>query len=182
MREIMFSPQRAVEALLYTAEGLKNPTIHELLKVQYFADKIHLSKYGWMASGDDYVAMEFGPVATHTYDLIKAARGDVNRWIHPVFVELVQGVLELQGTKHVRALRAPNLDLLSPADIECLNEALRVYGDLPFDRRTSLSHDKAWEKAWHSATEESVKAGAIPVADIAATLENAAEVLEYLSA
>jgi uncharacterized phage-associated protein len=182
MREIMFSPERALESLLYLANKLGNPTIHELLKLRYFADKLHLSKYGWMASGDDYVAMRFGPVATNTYDLIKAARGDESPWIHPRFIELAQGVIELRDNKYVKPLREPRVEMLSAADIECLDEAISQYGNMRFEERTNLSHDDAWKKAWDSATEEDLKAGSMPVADIAQTLPNADEILEYINA
>lgn len=182
MREIMFSPERALESLLYLANKLGCPTIHELLKLRYFADKLHLSKYGWMASGDDYVAMKFGPVATNTYNLIKAARGDESPWIHPRFIELAQGVIELRGNKYVKPLRESKVEMLSPADIECLDEAIKQYGNMRFDERTELSHDDAWKKAWNSANEEDLKAGSMPVTEIAQTLQNADEILEYINA
>jgi uncharacterized phage-associated protein len=89
-KEISFSPHKAVESLLYVVARLIEPTVHEALKIRYFADKLHLAKYGWLASGDEYVAMQFGPVASSTYNLIKAARGDQSGWIHPLFNELVK--------------------------------------------------------------------------------------------
>ena len=182
MREITFSPERALESLIYLAHKLAQPTIHELLKLRYFADKLHLSKYGWIASGDEYVAMKFGPVATNTYNLIKAARGDHSPWIHPHFAKLVDGAIELSSGNLVEPLRESNIEMLSVADIECLNEAIRQYGNMEFNDRTELSHDEAWSKAWNAASEASVGACEMPVKDIALTLDNAAEVLEYMDA
>lgn len=76
VREITFAPDKALESVLYIAAHLAEPTIHEVLKIRYFADKLHLAQYGFLASGDEYVAMKFGPVASSTYNLLKAARGD----------------------------------------------------------------------------------------------------------
>ncbi|ORC47815.1 hypothetical protein B2G74_22170 [Burkholderia sp. A27] len=180
MRELTFSPERALESLLYLAINLKNATIHEVLKLRYFADKIHLQRYGSIASGDDYVAMKFGPVASNTYNMIKAARGERNGWIHPRFVEAVDGALSVPDGLHLKAMRGPNTNRLSAADLECLSEALRLYGNMPFDERTELSHDAAWKKAWDAAADESIKAGEMPIVEIASTLENAKEVLEFL--
>jgi len=178
-REKRFSPIRAIESLLFIAQRLKDPTIHEVLKLRYFADKLHLSEYGWIASGDDYVAMQFGPVASNTYNLIKAARGEQNEWIHPIFVELVDGVIRVAG-KQIIPLREPKLEILSTADIECLTEAIKQYGNMAFDDRTKISHDAAWEKGWDTASADDLKAGAMCLTDIASTLENAKEVLEYI--
>lgn len=180
MYELTFSPQRALEALLYFAKNLANPTIHEVLKLRYFADKIHLSKYGFVASGDNYVAMKFGPVASHTYNMIKAARGDRGDWIHPVFVELVEGNLEVKNKRSIVALREPNTELLSKADIECMKEAIDRYGNMPFDERTELSHDSAWKEAWEAASEDDAGASEMSVISIAKTLDNSADVLDYV--
>lgn len=180
MRELSFSPQRALESLLFLTKRLSNPTIHEVLKLRYFADKLHMSAYGFMASGDRYDAMRFGPVASNTYNMLKAARGERNAWIHPAFIELVQGNLVVDDAKVV-ALRDASLELLAPSDIECLEEALKRYGNMPFWKRTGISHDSAYKRAWKTASENSMDAGRMTVRDIASTLDNSAEVLEYIS-
>jgi uncharacterized phage-associated protein len=179
--EITFSPQRALEAILYIAARLQDPTIHEVLKLRYFADKVHLSRYGWLASGDDYVAMRFGPVGSGTYNLLKAARGDQSGWIHPAFAEITRDAISIADDKKTIILRrqADSL-LLSPADRECLDEALRQYGDMPFGQRTEISHDAAWAKAWQMATDDEVGQSPMPVIEIAGTLDNAADVIDHL--
>lgn len=179
--EITFSPEKAVESVLYIASKVVTPTIHEVLKIRYFADKLHLAKYGWMASGDDYVAMRFGPVGSGTYNLMKAARGDESGFIHPRFAELVKGSLAVDSDrKSLVVLREPNAAILSKADIACLDDALRQYGNMPFDVRTELSHDGAWKKAWDSASEDEVGASPMQVESIARTLDNADEVVAHL--
>lgn len=183
VNEITFSPEKALEAILYIASRLEKPTIHEVLKVRYFADKLHLAKHGWMASGDDYVAMKFGPVGSGTYNLLKAARGDESGFIHPRFPELVRGTLNVEADrKSLSARREPNLSLLSRAELACLNEALLQYGNMPFDKRTAMSHDAAWQQAWDSASADEVGASPMGVTAIASTLQNADEVIEHLRA
>lgn len=180
-KEITFSPEKALESVLYIATKLRSPTIHEVLKVRYFADKLHLAQYGYLASGDDYVAMKFGPVASGTYNLLKAARGDQGGWVHPRFAELVDGALGVDADrKTLRPLRPPLMDRLSVADVSCLDEATQRYGNMPFQQRTNLSHDAAWEAAWNVASEDEVGQSPMPVASIASTLENAQEVIAHL--
>lgn len=182
MHEITYSPARALELLLFLVRELKAPTIHEVLKLLYFADKMHLSKFGCMATGDNYVAMKFGPVASNTYNLMKAARGDRNYWIHPAFYEIVKDSLTINDGKTLRALRAPDYDLLTDADLECLGGAIKMYGDMSFAQRTEISHDAAWVKAWEAANADEMNAGDMGLLDIAGTIDNASEVLEHLKA
>ena len=178
--EITFSPEKALEAILYLASKAKNATIHEVLKLRYFADKLHLSRFGWMASGDDYLAMKFGPVGSGTYNLMKAARGDESGYIHPRFSELVKGALGVEADrKSLRSLRTANVTLLSSAEISCLDEALVKYCNMRFDERTELSHDAAWKKAW-DASDDEIGASPMPTASIAETLSNASEVISHL--
>jgi uncharacterized phage-associated protein len=180
-KEITFSPDKALESVLYIASKLAQPTVHEVLKIRYFADKLHLADFGFMASGDDYVAMKFGPVATTTYNFLKAARGDQSGWIHPRLYELIEGALDVQA-RNVKPLRQPNFNLLSKADVDCIDQALARYGNMPFKERTELSHDAAWQAAWDIAAEDEVGQSPIKLTDIAATLPNAQEVIAHLHA
>jgi uncharacterized phage-associated protein len=169
-----FSPSRAVEILLYISSRLKKPTIHEVLKIQYFADKLHFSRYGFMSSGDRYVAMEFGPVGSNTYNVIKAARGERGRYIPLSFVHAADGALEIEG-KEIRPLRDAEIEQLSEAETECLNESIAEFGNMHFGIRTDLSHDAAWDKAWASTNKD------MAIMDIVRTLPNADEVIEHLN-
>jgi uncharacterized phage-associated protein len=180
--EITFSPERALESLLYIAARLARPTIHEVLKIRYFADKLHLAEYGWLGSGDDYVAMKFGPVGSGTYNLLKAARGDQSGWIHPHFADLVRDALAIgEDRRSVVILREANIGLLSRADLKTLDEALGRYANMPFGERTDLSHDAAWREAWDEATEDEVGQSPIKIEAIARTLPNADELIAHLS-
>jgi uncharacterized phage-associated protein len=181
IREISFAPEKALEYTLFIASKLRTPTVHEVLKLRYFADKLYLSAYGFVGSGDEYVAMTFGPVASSTYNLLKAARGDQSGWIHPRFYELIAGAIHVErGSNRVIPEREPNMALLSKADVEILTEAVRKYGNMSFGERTALSHDGAWRAAWDEAQKDEAGQSPMPVEAIAATLDNASEVISYL--
>lgn len=182
IRNQSFSPVHGLESLLYIVEHLENPTIHEVLKIRYFSDKLHLSRFGGLGSGDEYVAMKFGPVASNSYNLIKAARGDQSSYINPSFYEVVDGALSIAADgKGMIAERSARLEYLSQAEIECVNDAIKQYGNIPFNDRTEISHDGAWQKAWDSAGDE-VGASKMNLHDIANTLGNADEVIGFISA
>lgn len=180
MRESSFSPPQAVEMLLYISEQLESPTIHEVLKIQYFSDKLHAQNYGFMASGDTYVAMQFGPVGTGSYDMIKAARGQHNAYnLH--YVELVEGAIAVKD-EVITPIRAANMDYLSEAQKQCIDEAVAQYGGLEFGKRTDISHDAAWSNAWQAAEAAHRKQSPMSETDIIRTLPNAEEVLEHINA
>src|ERR1700681_3309737 len=65
-----FSHRKATQALNFFANragGSINKM--KVLKLVYFADRYHLRKYGRPVVGDEYVAMNYGPVASGTKDL-----------------------------------------------------------------------------------------------------------------
>ena len=155
IRENAFSPEKALESVLLIASSLNEPTVHEVLKMRYFADKIHFSEYGFLGSGDRYVAMSFGPVASSTYDLLKVARGDMNSFTDARFISLVEGSLEVErgGKNRVKPLRTANLELLSKTDVDSIEAAIKIDGNKEFKERTNISHDSAWNDAWKTAQE-----------------------------
>jgi uncharacterized phage-associated protein len=130
-----FDVEKAVEALLYIAEQV--PDTYTALKVLYFADKDHLSKYGRLICSDSYVAMLHGPVPSGTYDLIKYARGDGFFLLDVP----IQEAFAVQGNDIIPCRKA-NLDFLSESDIECLDIAIEQYGRMSFGQLRQISHNE----------------------------------------
>lgn len=169
---IRFDSERALELVLYVANELRYPTLHSISKVVYFADREHLSRYGSLLSGDNYVAMRHGPVPSAIYNLLKAAAGRQEPLIPAEFYELVGQSLKVVDRSRVQPLRQANLELLSDSQRECLDISIKANGKLSFKRLTDKSHDAAWK----SVDENDL----IEVKAIAKTLPNAKQVLAYL--
>jgi uncharacterized phage-associated protein len=161
-----FDAVKAVEVLLYAAE--KSPNIYNALKVLYYADREHLTKYGRLICGDSYVAMSHGAVPSGAYDLIKYARGDGLCWSSIPIEE----AFTVQGYNIVPHRRA-NLDLLSESDVECLDAAIAQYGHLSFRKLRAICHNDA---AYKAADENDV----IPLEAIVRTLPDGELLLDYL--
>ncbi len=170
---IRFDPEHALELVLYVASQLRYPTLHSVSKVLYFADREHLSRYGSLLSGDNYHAMQHGPVPSGIYNLMKAASGRQEPLIPQQFYDLVVRSLRIEGKHRITPLRQANLDLLSASQRECLDASIKANGRLSFERLTKKSHDAAWK----SADENDL----IDVKAIAKTLPNAKQVLAYLT-
>ena len=138
-----FNPQGAVEAVLYIAHRSKDPTIHHISKLLYFADRQHLERYGRFIFGDTYIAMRDGPVPSGVYDMLKDARGDTGLCRYPE----AAGAFTVINGYHVEPRRVPDLEWLSDSDIECIDEALEQYDDKSYNELTDLSHDDAFYAA-----------------------------------
>jgi uncharacterized phage-associated protein len=65
-----FSHRKATQALNFMARKAGG-SIYKLqaLKLIYFADRYHLRRYGRPIIGDEYLAMEYGPVPSNTKDI-----------------------------------------------------------------------------------------------------------------
>jgi len=162
-----FNAQKAVEAMLYISAKIKNPTLHSISKVLYFADKKHLECYGRFIAGDEYIAMKHGPVPSASYDILKSARGDGVR--HRTIAQTAFSVTE---THKVKPQRQAQLHVLSESEQESLDYAILHYGNLSFKKLTDLSHDAAW----HAADDNDL----ISIESIAATLPEHDALLRHL--
>ena len=138
-----FDAQKAIEAILYVAHRVRDPSFHRISKVLYFADKQHLTNYGCLITGDDYVAMKHGPVPSGVYDLLKSVRGDGSHHDRQRAAE----AFAIAGTCRIQPHRSENRELLSDADVESMDAAIHEFGDLPFEALTRRSHDAAWRAA-----------------------------------
>ncbi len=167
-----FDLEKAIEVILYIANKASTTNkvneVYWALKVLYFADKEHLSKYGRLICNDFYAAMSHGPVPSVCYDMIKYVRGDgFYRFNFPV-----EETFSADGNDIIPH-RDANLDLLSESDIECLEESIEKYGHLPFYKLRDISHDDAFKSADLNDF--------ISLENLAKSLPDGEQLLEYLA-
>ncbi|MEP6987305.1 MAG: Panacea domain-containing protein [Chloroflexota bacterium] len=164
-----FNRDKAIEVIIYIAKHISDPTLHSVSKLLYFADKTHLEKYGRFICGDTYYAMEYGPVPTNVYKLLKeSVEGDP-----------VDNAFKVDNGREVVALRDPILDTLSESDLECLDQSISMYGHVPVWRRTQDSHDEAWRTAWEKRG--SKQTNEMRLEDIAHMLEDSEDLINHLN-
>jgi len=168
MTQILFSFNRvkAIEAILYISSHISDPTKHSISKLLYFADKTSMERYGRFISGDTYFAMEYGPVPSATYDLLK----------NPQLSRIIE--FQVIDDKKIIPLREPNLNELSDSDIEAMDTIIDIYGNVPFWKRTQDSHDDAWKEAWDKRGD--AQSEMMSVESIIKLLEDGDELLEHI--
>lgn len=139
----LFQKETTLNSILYIAEKMGGKTDeHKIFKTLYFADMKHLSKYGRSITGDVYIAMEYGPVPSKTYDIFKAVRGDS---FFSDKADDIKTYFHFVDKRTIETDRNCDLDWLSETDIECLDEAIKLCRDKTFSELTRLSHGPAWE-------------------------------------
>lgn len=137
----MFRTEVSIQAILYIAENITRRDIHKICKILYFADQMHLSRYGRSITGDDYIAMQYGPVPSRIEDIFKAMRGDS---FFSDRVESIKQYFVFKNKYTIEPLVKPNMDYLSESDKECLDYSIKKCKDKTFDQLTEMSHDIAW--------------------------------------
>jgi len=142
-----FDADKALASILYVSNILmqtkhKEADYYRVMKILYFADKSHLVKYGRPILGDDYVAMEHGPVPSKTYDMVKIVKGTS-------LCKDTEGYGDIFSiiNKNIIPKKSPDMDDFSESDVECLNESIEENWKLTFGQLKNKSHDDAYLKA-----------------------------------
>jgi uncharacterized phage-associated protein len=137
-----FDVRKFVNASAYLVERCPEVTKMKLSKLLYFVDKEHLLSYGRTVIGDRYIKMEFGPVPSSGYNLMK----------HDDRVSVEDQTLfdhHLNVCGNDITLKAPaSLRHLSETDREALDVAVTKYGNLTPAQLSKISHR---EPAWRNA-------------------------------
>ncbi|UPG72896.1 Panacea domain-containing protein [Roseomonas gilardii subsp. gilardii] len=141
---IRFRPnlRKALEVVLWCASKRGSADFHTVLKVLFGAEIQHLNAWGRPIVGDTFHAMQFGPVAVGTYELMKR---------EPLALEALgdpDPPFKVKGYT-VTPLRAPDLEAFSQSELDALEAGWVEFGHLPFMSRTEVSHQHpAWQRAW----------------------------------
>jgi len=164
-----FDPLKAVEVLLYISTRVGGD-MYTTLKILYLADKKHLENYGSLILGDWYAALEYGPVASNSYDLLKFVRGNKKNKIGP---QQAKEAFQLGDDDQIIPLRDVDSDYISESDIRCIDEVIAEHGNKNFNELHAEVQDAAYKAT--------PKNGGMDIHAIVSTLPNGAEVNQYLS-
>lgn len=166
-----FDSEKALEVLLYIANKCPVKDIYHIVKIQFYADRKHLERSGRFITGDHYIAMKNGPVASNAYNFLKVARGE-NVYIPEQMIEKIRLALLVEN-RTVTVKREANCDYLSQSDMDCLDESILENGNLSFAELNNKSHDDLWQEA--DRNDE------IVFADFVKHSKNSEQLREYLN-
>lgn len=128
-----YNKEKAIEMMIYIVSMIDGCDKHKLMKVCYFADLNHLENYGRPVTGNHYIKMEYGPVPSEVYDMVRRPLPD-------------EYYVSVNGYQLV-ALRSANVKKLSKSDIRSIDYAINLLSDMSFEERTNISHGYAWQSS-----------------------------------
>ncbi len=142
-----FNHKKAVQALNLLAQW-SGGGINKMkaLKLIWLADRFHLRKYGRPILQDYYVAMENGPVASATRDILQNNRLGVSEDA----LRYAEGFITENGLYDYKSVGDAVNKVFSKSDLESLKAVFDTYGHLgKYDLR-DLTHNfpewKRWEE------------------------------------
>lgn len=133
---------------LYVLDKCGETDFIHLFKIIYFAERSLYAKYGQHLVNDTFVAMEHGPVPSNLYDALKLMNGKGNNYSMKSISEALLPAGGECAWFYVKASEKPDLEELSKAEIQALDEAIAKYKDVDAKTLSELSHDVAWHEAW----------------------------------
>ncbi|MDB9520653.1 Panacea domain-containing protein [Dolichospermum circinale CS-1225] len=133
--QFRFHPEKAVEAAAILMKLHGKPMKYlGLLKMLYIADRIALERIEQPITGDHYVSMDYGPVLSGVYDLIKGKPVDDAL---PLWSEYISP----SDKNFVYLVKDPGNDELCEEEEEILQEVYQTFGHLDPFQVAEWTHD-----------------------------------------
>lgn len=141
-----FDKETLIETVSYILDKTQGTDVYHVLKILYFANQKHLVKWGAPIINDNFRAYEFGPVADRLYKAMR--NNDKYRDNLPELFKQVAYYAMDDAHNNILPRRKPQMDYLSRAAIEALEQSIKENAALTFPQLLEKSHDEAWKEAW----------------------------------
>ncbi len=141
---------KAVLLYILKCSSEMDKSVYFVAKVAFLAQQKHLSKYLCPLFEDKIVALRFGPVPSNLYDALKIARGDEKARLYHKDdnLHLVYNSISFCD-ESFSANEEPDMDFLSSAAIECIDEALSIVSKMSFNEIVAATHTNEWQRAFN---------------------------------
>lgn len=137
--------------VLYILERCGQIDYFHLFKILYFADRSHLAKYARRIVQDTFCAMEYGPVPSHLYNIVKDVIGKEPLPASSPLKDISGAISQSDHDVYsyfLEAKEAPDMEELSASDVAELENSIAEHMSTNFGELSSKSHDQAWLKAY----------------------------------
>lgn len=171
----MIAAKIVADTIYYILKKLGKADKLKIIKLLYLADKYHLIKYGRTITGDDYYAMEKGPVGTTAKDLLTFEENDV---FSPTAMSYIRKIVEQAGSKYTYSAKEVEieLDTLSDTDKEILDFIIEKFGRMSTDELIEYVHKyPEWKKYEDSFKYNLIKRGRIDTEELLSILDDDAD-------
>lgn len=134
----MIETAKIVQAVCFLLGHTGRADKLKLVKLLYLADKCHLIRYGRTITGDEYWAMDYGPVGSTVKDILGFDQEFLSREF-----QYASTMLRRVGEYQFEASAAcspDELDLLSETDIEALRTVAEKFGRMSSGELICYTH------------------------------------------
>jgi uncharacterized phage-associated protein len=133
---LTFKYETATQALNYLAIK-SGGTINKMksLKLIFFSDRYHLRKYGRPVTNDEYLAMNYGPVASGVKDI-----AEMSSFLDSKVKKYAKRFIKPVSTYKYCSLTPVDMDIFSESEIEAIDYALDHFGGFDKFRIANLTH------------------------------------------
>ncbi|TFF37094.1 type II toxin-antitoxin system antitoxin SocA domain-containing protein [Mucilaginibacter psychrotolerans] len=132
-----FNKTKAINSLILIASKIADSNgiadKYTALKMLYFAEVIHLAKYGRLITDDDIARLPHGSTPSKSYDLLKASSNDPN--------------FQILSNEKFKPLSPIDMDELSESEVEALLQSYEQNKFFGFYNLKSKAHDDAYNMA-----------------------------------
>lgn len=139
--------KKLLNAVLYFANKVKNPSKVKVFKLLYFLDFKHFKETGRSVTNLDYYALDFGPVPLDFYEEVKENKlpQDFSKAL-----SLVPFASEESGKKGAMfcSKSKPDMTVFSPREQRIMSELVEIFKDVDANLISDVSHFKnhPWDK------------------------------------
>ena len=168
----MIAAKTVADTIYYILRKIGKADKLKIIKLIYLADKYHLIKYGRTITGDDYYAMEMGPVGTTAKELLTFEEDDV---FSPTAKAYIKRLIEQAGREYTYRARDTEveLDTLSETDKEILDFVIGKFGDMPTGELIDYVHRyPEWKKYENSFKNGLIRRGKIKIEELLSILDD----------
>lgn len=147
----------------------------KLMKLLYIAERTSIEENSYPILGDNLFSMDKGPMLSVTYDYMKKGQAEKNGWSKWVSqIRIGQNTVSL-----IRPYNPEDLDLLSEATLEILEEVWNCYGQMT--QKEIVEHTHTFPE-WKNPYGSSIKIEYKDLLDVLGYGEKSKEIAEELEA
>lgn len=174
-----FDQQRMIETVLYILQRTGGLDTYHIFKVLYLGERLHLAKWGESLVPDTFRAFKHGPVPVNLYfaEQKQSHKPEADKILLDAFGNDIVPAGDYAGYIYLHG-RTPDMEYLSLADIDTLNEVIDQYAFMPYVQLEKIVHsDRAWKDAYHG---DNVKGEVISHLKMAEEGGATKEMLDYI--
>lgn len=151
--------------------------VYSIVKTAFYAQQSQLAQSGTPLFKDEICALQFGPVPSDIYNILKIARGDQSQ----IEFHKHDGLIDVAAAigfdaEQFTAKEKPDMDYLSSSDIEAIDSAIKKVAAMSFDDIKEDTHSEEWNRVFNSKRGKKVMSNV----NIAKEGNASPEMLEYL--